>query len=324
MGAVVTVDVAGGPMGGAARFRLELYKYLKDTGRKDIGIIGANRRLDPAWLMRREMVGHSRARRVALNNVGFVAPGGERWTLLGNALHFLTGQEISALDPSLRPVATRQATVVRLAARRSDVLIAPCSAMAERVAHVMPTVSKRLVVHMHPVSCRARNRIASSQTILCPIIFEPYKHMPARLAEWLSVTEGHLDPSITMLVTARPSEVPASLAGNPRVKLVGRLDLASLDQLWKSSRAIYFPPDLESFGFPLAEARAYGLPVIAQDTSQNREIAGPALCGFSLCEPESLLDATQLALMKETVPNPEPFDPAAYFDWMLGSSSAHA
>ena len=48
MGAVVTVDVAGGPMGGAARFRLELYKYLKGTGRKDVGIIGANRRLDPA------------------------------------------------------------------------------------------------------------------------------------------------------------------------------------------------------------------------------------------------------------------------------------
>ena len=101
MGAAVTVDVAGGPMGGAARFRLEFYNYLEGTGRKDIGIIGANRRLDPAWLMRREMVGHSRARRVALNNVGFVAPGGERWTLLGNALHFLTGQEISALDPSL-------------------------------------------------------------------------------------------------------------------------------------------------------------------------------------------------------------------------------
>lgn len=321
MGAAVTVDVAGGPMGGAARFRLEFYKYLEGTGRKDIGIIGADRRLDPAWLMRREMVGHSRARRVALNNVGFVAPGGERWTLLGNALHFLTGQEISAIDPSLRSVARRQAAVVRLAARRSDVLIAPCSAMAERVAHVMPTVSKRLVVRMHPVSCRAEHRIASSQTILCPIIFEPYKHMPARLAEWLSATDGHLDPSITMLVTARRSEVPASLAGNPRIKLVGRLDLASLRKLWESSRAIYFPPDLESFGFPLAEARAYGLPVIAQDTPQNREIAGNALYGFSVSEPESLLNATELALAKDIMPNPEPFDPTAYFDWMLGSSS---
>jgi len=271
--------------------------------------------------MRREMVGHSRARRVALNNVGFVAPGGERWTLLGNALHFLTGQEISALDPSLRSVAKRQAAVVRLAARRSDVLIAPCSAMAERVAHVMPTVSKRLVVRMHPVSGRAGTRIASSQTVLCPIIFEPYKHMPARLAEWLSATEGHIDPSVTMLVTARPSEVPASLAASPRIKLVGRLDLASLRQLWESTHAIYFPPDLESFGFPLAEARAYGLPVIAQVTSQNREIAGHALCGFSVGEPESLLNATELALAKEIRPNPEPFDPMAYFDWMLGSSS---
>jgi hypothetical protein len=321
MGAVVTVDVAGGPMGGAARFRLELYKYLKGSGRKDIGIIGANRHLGPAWLMRREMVGHSRARRVALNNVGFVAPGGERWTLLGNALHFLTRQEISALDPSLRPVATRQAAVVRLAARRSDVLIAPCSAMAERVAHVMPKVSKRLVVRMHPVSSRAGNRTTSSQTILCPIIFEPYKHMPARLAEWLTVTEGHLDPSITMLVTARPSEVPASLAGNPRIKIVGRLDLGSLRQLWESCRAIYFPPDLESFGFPLAEARAYGLPVIAQDTWQNREIAGNALCGFSVDDPDSLMCATETALKTHVMPDPDPFNPVVYFEWMLGAES---
>ena len=109
MTAAVTVDVAGGPMGGAARFRAELYNYLERTGRRDVGIIGAERRLDRAWLMRRELAGQRRLRRVALNNVGFVIPGGERWTLLGNALHFLTESEISRLDPSLRTVAKRQA-----------------------------------------------------------------------------------------------------------------------------------------------------------------------------------------------------------------------
>jgi Glycosyl transferases group 1 len=321
MSATAVVDVAGGTVGGAARFRLELYNYLERTGRKDVRILGARRRLDPVWLVRREVIGRSRFRRVALNNVGFVTPGAECWTLLGNALHFLTDDEISILDPSLRRVATAQAAVVRLAARRSDVLIAPCSAMAERVTRLMPTLSRRLVVRMHPVSCRPRNQIASSQTILCPIIFEPYKEMPRRLEEWLTATEGRLDSSIRMLVTARPSELPASIALNPRIKLVGRLDHASLWQLWESSLAIYFPPNLESFGFPLAEARAYGTPVIAQDTPQNREIAGPALCGFNIREPESLANATELALARETTPDPAPFDPILYFNWMLGSPS---
>jgi Glycosyl transferases group 1 len=281
-----------------------------------VGIIGAERRLDPAWLMRRELAGHCTSRRVALNNVGFVTPGGERWTLLGNALHFLTESEISNLDPSLRTVAKHQAAVVRLAARRSDVLIAPCSAMAERVAHILPTAKKRLIVRMHPVSSDIAGG-SSDQIILCPIVFEAYKHMSARLTEWLDATEGRIDPATKMVVTANPAEIPASLARNPRLELIGRIDHGELRTLWVRSRAIYFPTGLESFGFPLAEARAIGLPVIARDTPQNREIAGPALCSFRIGDAESLLQATEIAITKKLKPDPAPFDPTVYFDWML-------
>src|SRR5450631_1542866 len=105
----VTVDVAGGPMGGAARFREELLLYLSRTGRDDVKVIGSERRLSPSWLLRRELARPRRVRRVALNNVGFLTAGGERWTLLGNALHFLTEAELSNLDPSLRSISRRQA-----------------------------------------------------------------------------------------------------------------------------------------------------------------------------------------------------------------------
>ena len=81
MSVPVTVDVAGGPMGWAARFRDELYRYLKGAQRTDVSIIGGERRLSPAWLLLREMASPIKSRRVAINNVGFVAPGGERWTL---------------------------------------------------------------------------------------------------------------------------------------------------------------------------------------------------------------------------------------------------
>jgi hypothetical protein len=320
MDATVTVDVAGGPMGGAARFRVELYNYLERTGRRDVGVIGTERRLDPTWLVRRELVGHGRFRRVALNNVGFVTPGGERWTLLGNALHFLTESEISNLDPSLYPVAKRKASIVRMAARRSDVLIAPCSAMAERVAHILPDIKNRLVVRMHPVSASVVTRRNSDRIILCPIIFELYKHMSARLSEWLTATQGYIDPSVKMLVTASPAEVPISLAQSPRLDFIGRIGHAELSRIWSRSRAIYFPTGLESFGFPLAEARVNGQPVIARDTEQNREIAGPALYGFTPGNPDSLREATERALTANVVPQPGPFDPVAYFNWMLGST----
>ncbi len=317
----VTVDVAGGPMGGAARFRDELLTYLARVQRTDVQVIGSNRRLNPDWLLRREMIGSLQSRRVALNNVGFVSPGGERWTLLGNALHFLTESEVSRLHPSLRSVAGRQASVVRMAARRSDVLVAPCSAMAERVAQIMPTVTQRLIVRMHPVSPGLVTAQRQDQTVLCPTLFEPYKHMDRRIAEWIDAVDQHFAPAVQLLVTASPEEVPASLANNPRVRLVGRLAHADLCRLWSRSRAVFFPCGLESFGFPLAEARASGYPVIARDTPQNQEIAGPALCGFTIGDADSLRQAIELALTRNPVPDPAPFDPNAYFNWMLGTQS---
>ena len=319
MTATVTIDLAGGPAGGAARYRNEVCAYLKRSGRQDVKLIGMQRRLGPAWLLGREAAATRRSRRVALNNVGFFAPGGERWTLVANALHFLTEAEAAALEPARRVTAGRQAMVVHRAARRSDVLIAPCTAMAERIVATLPDVVNRLVVRMHPVSANPLPGRPAGQPILCPVIFESYKQMPERLAEWLAVVDHSLDPSVRMLVTASPAEVPASLAASPRLEFTGRLKQAELDHLWARCQAVFFPPGLESFGFPLAEARVNGLPVIARDTPQNREIAGPALCGFTVGDRESLLHATETALTRRVAPDPTPFDPDAYFGWMLGS-----
>ena len=306
-------------MGGAARFRGELHQYLSMTRREDVQIIGNQRRLGPSWLMRREAAWPSHARRVALNNVGFLTPGGERWTLLGNALHFLSDAEISSLHPCLRSIATQQASLVRFAAKRSDVLVAPCSAMAERVASAIPSVKRRLTVRMHPVTANANPKNPTEPLILCPVIFEAYKHMPDRLAEWVRAVDQHIAPEVRMIVTASPSEVPASLACSPRIELVGRLEHAELCRLWARSRAVYFPTGLESFGFPLAEARVNGQPIIARDTAQNREIAGAALHCFTVGDLDSLLHATELAMSAKVAPDPGAFNPKFYFEWMLGS-----
>ncbi len=325
-----TVDMAGGSIGGAARFHSEVRRYLERSARDDIKIIGAQRRLSPVWLAVRETVAVRRSRRVALNNVGFLTPGGERWTLISNALHFLTGPEAAALDPGLRAAVSRQARVVHSAARRSDVLIAPCTAMAGRITAALPDVADRVVVRMHPVSARAASAESASASpvprrpdeslILCPVLFAPYKHMADRLAEWLAAADGTLDDSVRMVVTADTAQVPAQLAASPRLRFAGPLGLGQLNELWTRSRAVYFPTGLESFGWPLAEARVYGKPVIARDTAQNREIAGSALRGFIPGDPDSLRQATESALAARVSSDPAPFDPDAYFAWMLGDA----
>jgi glycosyltransferase involved in cell wall biosynthesis len=318
--AAVTIDLAGGNLGGAARYRGELSGYLERRARHDVRLIGASRRLSPVWLAAREATAVRRSRRIALNNVGFLTSGGERWTLLTNALHFLTGAEMAALDPRLRAAVSRQAGMVWRAARRSDVLIAPCTAMAERITAVLPEVADRVNVRMHPISVSAAPRRPRGPLILCPVLFAPYKHMADRIGEWLSAVDEAMDDAVRLIVTASPAEVPTSLATSPRLHLVGRLSVAQTRELWSRCQAIYFPTGLESFGCALAEARVDGVPVIARDTQQNREIADTALCGYTLGDGDSLRYAIEAALNLRITPDPEPFDPDAYFDWMLGDT----
>ncbi len=319
MTSTVTVDIAGSRMGGAARFAVELHQYLARTGRIDVHVIGTERRVDPAWLMRREMTGPFGGRRVAVNNVGFIRPGGERWTLLRNALHFLSHDERAGLPLSLRAEIAREAPVIRATAHRADVLVTPSTAMAERVTRVLPSLSGRIVVRPHPVSADSIPQAPREPAILCPVLFAPYKSMVSRITEWIAAIDGHTDPLVRLVVTAVPAEVPASMARHRRILLAGHPSHEKLRALWARSCAVYFPPTIESFGFPLAEARTYGLPVIAVDTPQNREIAGPALRGFVPGDAGSLRRATELALAGGVAPDPGPFDPLAYFDWLLGA-----
>ena len=309
MTAAVTVDAAGAQMGGAARYVDELRGYLARTGRPDVEIIGSLRRVGPGWLLHRELSSRARSRRVALNNVGFVTPGGQRWTLLRNALHFLTEGEEALLDPALQARVRRDAVVVHLAARRSDVIVAPSTAMAERIATVRPDLSGRVVVRPHPVSVALIPRMPGDPVILCPVLFAPYKHMAQRLTELLTAVGELADPSVRVRVTAHAAEVPAAVACHPQVELVGRLPYRELREMQVHSRAIYFPTGLESFGYPLAEARVSGQPAIARDTAQNREIAGPALCGYTPGDPDSLRRAVEVALTADVAPDPGPFDP---------------
>jgi hypothetical protein len=313
----VTIDMAGGQLGGAARYGTELDRYLRRKARHDVRVIGTGRHLTPAWLAAREASAARRGRRVALNNVGFITPGGERWTLIANALHFLTAPELTALDPRLRAAAARQAAIVHRAARRSDVVVAPCTAMAERITAALPDVAGQVVVRMHPISS-VPALPAQGTLILCPVLFAPYKHMAERITDWLAAATRTLDDSVRLIVTASASEVPPSLAASPRLHFVGRLSVPDVAGLWHRCRAVYFPTSLESFGYPLAEARAHGRPVIAVDSEQAREIAGPALHGYARGDRDSLRCAIEAALTAEVAADPGPFDPDAYFDWMLG------
>lgn len=69
------------------------------------------------------------------------------------------------------------------------------------------------------------------------------------------------------------------IAGN--VEFAGPLGHEAVQHLYRSSDMFVFPSLTESFGFPMAEAMAHGLPIVAADTPVNREICGDAAVYFS-------------------------------------------
>jgi glycosyltransferase involved in cell wall biosynthesis len=69
---------------------------------------------------------------------------------------------------------------------------------------------------------------------------------------------------------------------------VGEIDAAGVSSLYDSLDIFAFPSLVESFGFPLVEAMAKGLPIAAADTPSNREIAADAGLFFPPADAQAL------------------------------------
>lgn len=305
----VFVDKAGATIGGARRYLLELTDYLEANPRPEVQLIGGDR-LSSRWLIERELIARG-AERIALNNASFAFPGGKRTVLLRNALHFASEEEFRELGYVPSKHMRRQIPVIRQLARMSDSIIVPCSAMADRVVTHCPELRNKISVRMHPVSARGWSTAVPDQEtpiVLVPIVPNSYKRLDLHIPAILRAGEGL---NVNVVVTASEGEIPEA-DGHPQYRAIGRMSAEDLSGWWGRATAVFFPPALESFGYALAEARCGGRPVIAPNTAQNQEIAGPALCGYS--NEEQLSEALRKALTLKVEPDNLTFDPTNYFD----------
>jgi len=121
--------------------------------------------------------------------------------------------------------------------------------------------------------------------------------------------------AVELMVTATEEELAREGISAEAVTAVGRRDVRATEELLATAHVIYFPTAIESFGYPLAEARANGQPVLALANSHNAEVAGDALVGF---EPNvhSLEQAIRRSLEIHVTPSVVS-KPDEYFDLLL-------
>jgi glycosyltransferase involved in cell wall biosynthesis len=75
---------------------------------------------------------------------------------------------------------------------------------------------------------------------------------------------------------------------SPWVEFVGPVSRQETERLYLEADVFVFPSWLESFGFPMVEAMAYGLPIVAADTPVNREVCEGAAIYFRTQDPDDL------------------------------------
>ena len=78
------------------------------------------------------------------------------------------------------------------------------------------------------------------------------------------------------------------------VEFLGPLGQQQVQELYREGDLFVFPSLCESFGHPMVEAMAQGLPIVASDTPVNREICSEAAVYFSPSDPEDFARQTRL------------------------------
>lgn len=185
------------------------------------------------------------------------------------------------------------------AMRSSCRIIAPTAAMRQMIRHFHPDLpADRFEVMPHPFDpLTARGSLTTevsrvmgegpAGTVRCLYVGHilSYKALPFLLEAFRLAVDRSPRPLRLYLTIAQedwPQGYDAFLRRVAELKLggcvvvLGKVPGEMVDALYRASDILVFPSLCESFGFPLVEAQAYGVPIVAADTPVNREMAGTA------------------------------------------------
>ena len=178
----------------------------------------------------------------------------------------------------------------------------------------------------------ATERLPRALRLLYVSEYSDYKNLTTLLKAVLLLREQGCD-GFRLVTTARPDQFPEvelatraidkALAFHPLVapcvEFTGSVPYEKIAKLYQESDVFVFPSMAESFGHPLVEAMASGLPIIASDIPIHREMCGDAAVYFRPLDPHDLAETiTQLRadpLLGEKLGRAGRTRVEAHFDW---------
>lgn len=118
-------------------------------------------------------------------------------------------------------------------------------------------------------------------SFIYPASGEPHKNHLNLMAAWIELANEGIFPTLYLtLDDALFPELTAWISENIqlhslRIKNMGSLDAHELHVLYDQVDALLFASYFESFGLPLVEAQAFGLPILASELDFVRDVVGP-------------------------------------------------
>lgn len=191
-------------------------------------------------------------------------------------------------------------------AHASDLVVFPSQTALESVVDVDRFIANKSVVNYLAVNSNLpgmeRSRIWRDGGVLKLLyvsIYYPHKD-PQTLVDatrrlcgdgiaahaWITMEPRDFWPWST-----GPKDLPPLLdAQADGVVTLGRLDYSKIGSALTDHDVMVYPSLAETFGFPLVEAMAAGMPVVAADTPVHREICGDAVLYFDVGDADALAD----------------------------------
>lgn len=205
-------------------------------------------------------------------------------------------------DPAIKRIIRRK--LMLMSAKEADYIMTPTAAMRDMIIEWAPEIRDKCSVNSYGTLssiftplCEPRRWMEDGTLRLLYVsVYYPHKN-PGIIAEVANLlNESGIKTQATITMTM--DEVSSSIGGNldyaqlargvdRGVVNLGRHHYSKLPDLYRSHDIFIFPSVSETFGHPMVEALSTGLPVIASDTSVNREICGDAAVYF---KPFSLYD----------------------------------